>query len=643
MKKIFTVIALSIAVIGSAQTSKKWQGANSVEWDYVSSNWLPLEGLPLPTTFAENDKAVFDDSRFDKEEEEKVQVVGTVSASEVEVNNSVEKPYVFSGDSEASITGAGKLIKNGEGELKSSVLNTLEGGTVVQGGLFTMESVSSPNVFGSLVTFEGGSIQIGAGSSSSYSNIDSNLLIEEGEEGTIITSRYSNINNTLSGAGTFNFVSRGERVFLHYENEDTDWSGFTGQLNVVGDYSHNAGYAGLGFKSSKTWDATEGSGAEEDLANAKVHLQDGGGLYSESGERCYVFGELSGDATSFIRGYMKSSTTPGIYYKVGGLNTNSLVESQIRPEGSSNVTIGGETVSQPRRDNRVGIIKEGTGTYTFTNGQNFISGGINVLEGKVLISNEEGTRSGTGYASGDYTVVWVQEGAALGGTGRISGHVDVYGTLEPGDEGLGVLTVKDFEQEFLEDGKNPRKLTVRLRETSTLQMELSTVENSDKLVTDSIRVSTGSTLEVKLASAYNLTVGDVIQLWDASISHDSDVFETITLPMVAEGWEWDTSTLMETGTITLVKGGGEVVSIGKEAVQEVAGVYPNPSNGTFTVELADNNGVSVEVYNSGGQLVFSQPVNSNEVSVSLNNNAAGIYIVKINTTNGTITKKIVVR
>lgn len=643
MKKIFTVIALSIAVIGSAQTSKKWQGANSVEWDYVSSNWLPLEGLPLPTTFAENDKAVFDDSRFDKEEEEKVQVVGTVSASEVEVNNSVEKPYVFSGDSEASITGAGKLIKNGEGELKSSVLNTLEGGTVVQGGLFTMESVSSPNVFGSLVTFEGGSIQIGAGSSSSYSNIDSNLLIEEGEEGTIITSRYSNINNTLSGAGTFNFVSRGERVFLHYENEDTDWSGFTGQLNVVGDYSHNAGYAGLGFKSSKTWDATEGSGAEEDLANAKVHLQDGGGLYSESGERCYVFGELSGDATSFIRGYMKSSTTPGIYYKVGGLNTNSLVESQIRPEGSSNVTIGGETVSQPRRDNRVGIIKEGTGTYIFTNGQNFISGGINVLEGKVLISNEEGTRSGTGYASGDYTVVWVQEGAALGGTGRISGHVDVYGTLEPGDEGLGVLTVKDFEQEFLEDGKNPRKLTVRLRETSTLQMELSTVENSDKLVTDSIRVSTGSTLEVKLASAYNLTVGDVIQLWDASISHDSDVFETITLPMVAEGWEWDTSTLMETGTITLVKGGGEVVSIGKEAVQEVAGVYPNPSNGTFTVELADNNGVSVEVYNSGGQLVFSQPVNSNEVSVSLNNNAAGIYIVKINTTNGTITKKMVVR
>lgn len=643
MKKIFTVIALSVAVIGTAQTSKKWQGANSAEWDYVSSNWLPLVGLPLPTTFVEGDKAVFDDSRFDKEEEEKIQVVGTISAAEVEVNNSVEKPYVFSGDSEATITGAGKLIKKGEGELKSSVLNTLEGGTVVQGGLFTMESVSSPNVFGPMVTFEGGAIQIGAGSSSSYSTIESNLLVEEGEEGAIITSRYSHLNNTLSGAGTFNFVSRGERVFLHFENEKTDWSGFTGQLNVVGDYSHNAGYAGLGFKAGKSWDATEGTGAEDDLANAKVHLQDGGGLYSESGERCYVIGELSGDASSFIRGYMKSSTTPGIYYKVGGLNTNSLVASQIRPEGSSNVTIGGETVSQPRRDNRVGIIKEGTGTYKFTNGQNFISGGINVLEGKVLISNAEGTRSGTGYASGDYTVVWVKEGAALGGTGRISGHVDVYGTLEPGDEGVGVLTVKDFEQEFLEDGKDPRKLTVRLRETSTLQMELGTVESSDKLVADSIRVYTGSTLEVKLATSYNLTAGDVIQLWDASISYDSDVFETITLPMVAEGWEWDTSTLMETGTITLVKGGGEVVSIGKEAVQEVAGVYPNPSNGVFTVKLADNNGVSVEVYNSGGQLVSSQPVNSNEVSVSLNNNAAGIYVVKINTTNGTITKKMVVR
>ncbi|HYG53569.1 MAG TPA: T9SS type A sorting domain-containing protein [Flavobacteriales bacterium] len=72
-------------------------------------------------------------------------------------------------------------------------------------------------------------------------------------------------------------------------------------------------------------------------------------------------------------------------------------------------------------------------------------------------------------------------------------------------------------------------------------------------------------------------------------------------------------------------------------------VYPNPSKGNITVQF---NGVganaTISVVNAIGETVYVRPgVNTtlNEISLDVN---AGVYFVRVNTNNGTLTKKVVI-
>jgi hypothetical protein len=78
-------------------------------------------------------------------------------------------------------------------------------------------------------------------------------------------------------------------------------------------------------------------------------------------------------------------------------------------------------------------------------------------------------------------------------------------------------------------------------------------------------------------------------------------------------------------------------------------VYPNPTDNQFNVRLnlANNNGISVEVYNAIGQKVVETKVNGqigeNNVPMNMNNAKAGVYFVKIKVGNTESTKKLVVQ
>src|SRR5690554_7078088 len=119
--------------------------------------------------------------------------------------------------------------------------------------------------------------------------------------------RYSQFVNSLTGGGTLHFVSRGERAFVRLDSEDTNWKDFTGKIVVSGDTRFNPGYTGLGLRTGKTWNAGDFLGKDSTFADNVIVLENGGALYSESGERCYVIGELQGDESSVIHGYMRSS------------------------------------------------------------------------------------------------------------------------------------------------------------------------------------------------------------------------------------------------------------------------------------------------------------------------------------------------
>ena len=72
----------------------------------------------------------------------------------------------------------------------------------------------------------------------------------------------------------------------------------------------------------------------------------------------------------------------------------------------------------------------------------------------------------------------------------------------------------------------------------------------------------------------------------------------------------------------------------------MATVYPNPTNGTITIEAENMEGISV--YNMLGEKLFEVPASGNGIEYDFNPLDVGVYIVRIQTKSGILTKRIVV-
>ena len=70
-------------------------------------------------------------------------------------------------------------------------------------------------------------------------------------------------------------------------------------------------------------------------------------------------------------------------------------------------------------------------------------------------------------------------------------------------------------------------------------------------------------------------------------------------------------------------------------------IYPNPSNGTFT--LSANEKGTVEITNLQGKVIFKNRLDSNTQVIDLTENAKGIYFVNITTAKGVEVQKIVIQ
>jgi hypothetical protein len=82
----------------------------------------------------------------------------------------------------------------------------------------------------------------------------------------------------------------------------------------------------------------------------------------------------------------------------------------------------------------------------------------------------------------------------------------------------------------------------------------------------------------------------------------------------------------------------------EDTFENTIGLYPNPNQGSFTVYLNDkqnNDTVSIEVFNSLGQVVYQVTSNLAKMNISLNQ-AQGMYYVKVATGNQSAVKKIII-
>ena len=77
-----------------------------------------------------------------------------------------------------------------------------------------------------------------------------------------------------------------------------------------------------------------------------------------------------------------------------------------------------------------------------------------------------------------------------------------------------------------------------------------------------------------------------------------------------------------------------------ELDEMLASVYPNPTNGTLRIE-AENIG-SVSIYNMLGEKLFEAAVRGNSFEYDFSRHETGIYLVKILTGKGIVTKQVIV-
>jgi hypothetical protein len=130
-----------------------------------------------------------------------------------------------------------------------------------------------------------------------------------------------------------------------------------------------------------------------------------------------------------------------------------------------------------------------------------------------------------------------------------------------------------------------------------------------------------------------------------NIDTGSVQYTTVTFYDLNTGWAGGFNVSASDGGI--YKWNSSVI-VGKDdpaEIPESIDIYPNPSNGTFTINLSHLNTATanIEVYNLLGELVFSeqaQPLAVPIHRVDLNTIQNGIYMVNIKADNTYVTQKI---
>ena len=333
------------------------------------------------------------------------------------------------------------------------------------------------------------------------------LTIAEGETVDVKMARYSYFASKITGTGRLNIHAGGERAYLgNADKKWNDWSAYTGPVHIY-PYRDNCPsaslYAAVLMNGGKQFSADniELNKMNRSLENNQVTLHQGATLCTEANTAGSGFriGELWTEAGSTLQGYMKSGRPA--YYMLGLMNTDFTLAGTIAPAGY-------------RDDTMLGIIKEGKGTMTITGNDNYLSGALRILDGRVMVMNdrqaaETGKLRGALGAKPSATdaVAFVFGKGVLGGTGSIGGTVDNYGTIEPGADGIGLLTIKNYAAE--------KNANLFLHPGSTLRFEIVSTTVFDQLyVAGEVRYS---------KTTEDFMTSDAMPIIDVVVADDADL------------------------------------------------------------------------------------------------------------------------
>lgn len=496
------------------------------------------------------------------------------------------------------ISGTGGLVKTGEKFLFISGINTYEGNTVINGpsgGWPPQRAVaiaghgtglegkpdSGPLGKGKII-LNGGTLLSEGGDATLYNDIE----VTDGVRSYMYETSYAiNLRGRLIGKGTL-------------EHDGNTYAG----LHLFGD---NSLFAGTFFSKQRSGNQrVRFEVPQSGSANAVWHLDANGvdchSIQFKTGT--LHFGALTG------RGYLRNNAGGSPYISIGALNTDSY--------------FGGTFA------NSLNVEKVGTGKLVFT-GNHAYWGITTVKKGKFQLNNDPAT----GAFISPITVV---EGA-LGGTG-VSQSSAVIGSgsgsgakLEPGNDAIGTLTLSS--------------LTLNADAVYSVELDLKT-EASDKMITGSVILADSPSLEI-IGNTGTLLYGTTYTIIDNKGDGTvTGIFKNLPEMSLLRVGDYSFRITYKGGTGNDVQLLDSRIFAGNadettDAEDEII-VYPNPAATMLMVKVNTvKNNTILELYNSLGMKVKSQPLTSKTETIPCENLSAGIYFLKVISANKIIVKKII--
>lgn len=204
-----------------------------------------------------------------------------------------------------------------------------------------------------------------------------------------------------------------------------------------------------------------------------------------------------------------------------GANTLTPIISNSQP-------VGAEPPTAPRAPGIVNVAKTGPGTWILGGANNYT--GTTTVQGGTLIVN--GAQTGGGAYS-------VAAGATIGGGGTLGGNLTVHGTVDPGAVGAlaGTLSVTG-------------NATMAFGSTTLIEIGGTGAAQFDQLNMTGTMFA-GGTLDIDLLPGYAPTAGHSFDIFDFTSASGSFA---LSLPALGGGLGWVTSSLLTTGTISIVGG-----------------------------------------------------------------------------------------
>jgi len=140
-------------------------------------------------------------------------------------------------------------------------------------------------------------------------------------------------------------------------------------------------------------------------------------------------------------------------------------------------------------------------------------------------------------------------------------------------------------------------------------------------------------VEDNFSASGDLVVTSDFSTVDCSVDGEYEVEYTVT----------DEAGNVDDVTLTVIVSTTPIIGIDKY-LADFVDLYPNPTQGLINVDVSDLKVTDINVYNVIGELVFSLPTNaiSTNNNIDLSNQAEGIYMININTEEGSVTKKLTI-